>query len=67
MSATTMDERLYTVDEVAQILKLHRLTIRRKIAKGDIVASQIGREYRVRQSDLDEYLRRTRKRPEGQE
>ena len=61
MSAITMDEQLYTVEDLARILKLHKNTIREKIKRGEIVASWTGKEYRIRQRDLDDYLRATQR------
>jgi excisionase family DNA binding protein len=44
---------IYTVDEVAEILKVHPRTVRRKITDGDIKAVRVGRQYRISQDELD--------------
>ena len=48
-------EQLYTSDEAAKILKLNNETIRRFIREEKIKAVKIGREYRIKQSDLELY------------
>lgn len=45
--------KIFTVDEVASVLKLHPRTIRRKIACGDIQAVKVGKQYRISQEQLD--------------
>lgn len=53
-----MAERIYSLDEAAQWLGLHRNTVKKWIARGELVASRPGKQYRIRQSDLDDFLRR---------
>ena len=51
-------ERFLTVDEVADRLRCRRETIRRYIVEGRLPALQIpGGFYRVRESDLEGFLR----------
>ena len=59
-------ERIYTLDQVAEILGFHRNTVRRWIVSGELAASELGGRYRIRQSDLDEFMRRKQIRPKGQ-
>lgn len=47
-----MDEVL-TVDEVAEYLRVHPITVQRWCRSGDLPAAKIGRAYRIRKSDLD--------------
>ena len=60
MCAETMiEERIFTIDQVARILGYHRNSIIRWVRSGELTASQPGgREYRIRESDLDEFMRR---------
>ena len=44
---------IYTVEEVAEILKLHPRTIRRKINSCEIRAVQVGKQYRISQDEVD--------------
>jgi excisionase family DNA binding protein len=63
-SAMTMtEERFLTLDEVAERVGFHRVTVRKWIVDGELVASRIGREYRIRKSDLDEFMRRKQIKP----
>jgi len=55
---TEMPERFYTLDEAAQWLGFHRNTIKKWIASGELVATRPGKEFRIRQSDLEDFLRR---------
>ena len=52
--------KLYVVDEVAEILDVSGRTVRRKIAKGDLVACRFGRLVRVHPDDLAAYIDRQR-------
>jgi excisionase family DNA binding protein len=47
--------RYYTLEEIAKMLKVHRETIRRYIRKGDLKAARIGKEYRIREYDLNRF------------
>jgi len=44
------------VNEVAQILRVSKMTVYRLIKQGDLPAVQIGRGYRVREEDVHTYL-----------
>lgn len=54
-------EELYTLDEVAAYLKLSPITLRRYIKDNDLAATKIGRSYRVKESDLYEFINRKTK------
>jgi len=47
-----MSERLVTIEEAAEHISCHPATIRRMVQRGEIPALKIGRQYRVRMSDL---------------
>ena len=49
-----------TSEEVAELLHVDPVTIRRLVNKGDLSAYRIGADYRFAPSDLDDYLRRQR-------
>jgi len=49
-------EKLYNALEVAQILKLNKDTILRFIREGKIKAVKVGREYRIREAILKDFL-----------
>ena len=46
-------EQFYTSDEAAKILKLNVQTIQRFIREEKIRAVKVGREYRIKESDLE--------------
>ena len=52
------DDKLLTTDEVAGILRVHITTVRRMLRSGVLKYIEIApREYRVRRSELDRFLR----------
>jgi excisionase family DNA binding protein len=58
MSAVFMEQE-YTTEEVAARLRLHRLTVIKRIEEGLIKARKEGREWRIKSSDLEDYIRST--------
>jgi excisionase family DNA binding protein len=50
------EDRLLTVNEVAELMRVSNMTIYRLIKAGEINATRVGRSYRLRQRDVDEYL-----------
>ncbi len=48
--------RLLTVPEVATVMRVSRMTVYRLIRRGQLKAIRVGRNYRVREQDLNEYL-----------
>jgi excisionase family DNA binding protein len=59
MSAQFMtDERIYTVKEAAEKLRVDARTIRRMIAANEISAFRVRGEYRIMQSDIDAVIQR---------
>ncbi|MFA9429172.1 helix-turn-helix domain-containing protein [Egicoccus sp. AB-alg2] len=58
---TAMDDgnravQLRTVAEVADVLRVSTMTVYRLIRSGDLPALRVGKNYRVRQQDLHDYL-----------
>jgi excisionase family DNA binding protein len=51
-----MVSRLLTVAEVAQVMRVSRMTVYRLIRRGQLKAIRVGRNYRVRENDLNAYL-----------
>lgn len=50
-----MDEYL-TTKEIASMLKVHILTIRRWIASGKLPATFLGKEFRIKRADFENFL-----------
>ena len=48
-------EKLFTIEKVAKILRVHTRTVTRYIEAGKLKASKIG-VWRIRQSDLNAFL-----------
>jgi excisionase family DNA binding protein len=48
--------QLLTVHEVAQLLRLTDKAVRHLIKRGDLHATLLGREYRIRKIDVDKML-----------
>ena len=68
MSAYIMtEERIFTIEDVTKWLGFHRQTVKKWIDDGELVASQLGREYRIRESDLDDFMRRKQIKPKKKE
>jgi excisionase family DNA binding protein len=60
-----VDERYLTLPEVAERLKVSRRTVYRWIKSGDLDAYQFGREYRITERDLKDFLEAHRTRAKG--
>jgi len=52
------EDRLLTVREVAARMRVSNMTVYRLIQAGDLRAVRVGRNYRLRQGDVDSYLSR---------
>lgn len=51
-----MSETLLTAAEVAEQLRVSTMTVYRLIRSGELPAVRVGRNYRVRDPDLEAYL-----------
>lgn len=49
-------DRLHTVAEVAEHMRVSNMTVYRLIKDGTMPAVRVGKSYRIRQGDLDTYL-----------
>ncbi len=56
MAQTFEKARFLTVQEVADMLRVSSMTVYRLIKAGDLSAVRVGRSFRVRDTDVDEYL-----------
>ena len=52
---------VYTINEVMEILKFSRISIVRYIKIGELKASLIGNQYRIKKENLDAFLESKRK------
>lgn len=49
-------QELLTVAEVADVLRVSTMTVYRLVKRDELVALRVGRSYRIRRTDLDDYL-----------
>jgi excisionase family DNA binding protein len=49
-------ERLLTVGEVSSAMRVSNMTVYRLIKSGQLSALRVGKNYRIRQSDMEKYL-----------
>ena len=61
MSANRLNTRaidpLHTIRQTAEICQVSEKTVRRWIARGELVAYRLGRQWRIAQKDLDTFLK----------
>ncbi len=50
------EHEFLTTDEVLEYLRINARTVYRLIRDGELPAVRIGRQWRIRRSDLDEWL-----------
>ena len=56
MSDRGFGEPLLTVGEVAGLMRVSNMTVYRLIKAGQLSAIRVGKNYRIRRSDVDRYL-----------
>lgn len=52
-----LGEKLLTVTEVANAMRVSNMTVYRLIKAGQIGAIRVGKNYRIREGEVDRYLR----------
>lgn len=53
---SVMGERLLTVAEVARTMRVSNMTVYRLIKSGQLRAIRVGKNYRIRESEVERYL-----------
>jgi putative molybdopterin biosynthesis protein len=56
----TENNDFYSPEELAEKLKVNKMTVYRLLKKGELPYHQIGKLKRIRREDFEEYLRKTR-------
>ncbi len=59
-------DRLLTVGEVAAAMRVSNMTVYRLIKSGQLGAIRVGKNYRIRESDVNRYLSERSIRAEGE-
>ena len=59
MCAITMEDKELTITQVAYRLSVSEMTVKRRIDAGRIQARKEGNEWRIKESELQRYIRST--------
>lgn len=51
-----MEEKFYTIDQIAEILGMHHKTIRKFITEGKLRANKLGKQWRISGHDLSLFM-----------
>lgn len=51
-----MEEKFYTIDQIAEILGMHHKTIRKFITEGKLRANKVGKQWRISGHDLSIFM-----------
>jgi excisionase family DNA binding protein len=55
-SSVTGEDRLWTVAEVADHMRVSTMTVYRLIKASQLPAIRVGKNYRIRSTDIEQYL-----------
>ena len=55
------EEQYYTIEEVAKMLKVVYLTVYRWIQSGRLTAYKASKQYRIKQTDIEKFLKLKKK------
>lgn len=50
------NEQYYTIEEVAEMLKVAYLTVYRWIQSGKLKSQKAGKQYRIKKTELDRFI-----------
>lgn len=56
--STNREQRWLKVAEVAQLLRVSKMTVYRLISSGELRSARVGRSYRLAEEDVNAYLQR---------
>lgn len=51
-----MEEKFYTIDQVAELLDMHHKTIRKFISEEKLKATKVGKQWRISEGDLNSFM-----------
>lgn len=52
-----MENRFYTIEQVAEALDIHHKTVRKFIKEGKLKANKLGKQWRILDEDLEEFTK----------
>ena len=58
-SGDISDSKFLTVAEVASMMRVSKMTVYRLVHSGELPAVRVGRSFRVREDDANEYLQKS--------
>ena len=58
-SESRPDPKFLTIAEVATMMRVSKMTVYRLVHSGELPAVRVGRSFRVPESDVDDYLRKS--------
>ena len=58
-----MEKQFYTLQELAQLLEVNEMTVRRLTTRGEIPGYKVGRVYRYRVDEIEDWLGKHRSGP----
>ena len=61
--ATTLDREILTVEQAADFLQVHKITVYRYIREGVLPAVKLGKMYRLLSRDVEAFLQAMRHHP----
>jgi len=53
-----IEEQYYSIEEVAKMLKVVYLTVYRWIQSGKLTAYKAGKQYRIKEKDLNRFIKK---------
>lgn len=53
-----MSVKFYTIEEIADILRVNPAKVRQLIKASDLQATRVGKQYRISEEQLQDYLKR---------
>lgn len=55
-----MQVDIFTIQQAAKYLQVCDKTVRRLIAKNELIASKVGKSWRIKKEDIDGYLEKNK-------
>jgi excisionase family DNA binding protein len=57
LSGDISEVKFLTIAEVASVMRVSKMTVYRLVHNGELPAVRVGRSFRVREDDVNEYLK----------